>query len=227
MQRSHLKTAEVGLVNDWMPAVPGMVARLEAGIDVLDVGCGRGQSTVCMAKAWPNSRFFGVDYSGESIAGAMKLAHDENLTNVEFIQAAAHEIGRTRKYALVCSFDCIHDMVDPIATLNTIREVLAEDGVYLWAEPNASHNALENRNAFGRLFHSVSPLHCLTVSLAHDGEGLGTVIGEEGARRLARAAGFRSFERLPIQNPVNQASVCVDLWRRTAISMEYRPSRLP
>jgi SAM-dependent methyltransferase len=192
------------LIESWLPAVPGLVERLEAGIDVLDVGCGRGQSTVRMAQVWPQSRVVGVDYHGDSIAGAIKLARDQGVNNVEFIQAPAHLIDRGRSYQLVCSFDCIHDMVDPVATLQAIREVLAGDGVYLWSEPNASHLAHENRNPFGRLFHAVSPLHCLTVSLAHDGAGLGTVIGEEGARALATEAGFGSFERLPISNPVNQ-----------------------
>jgi 2-polyprenyl-3-methyl-5-hydroxy-6-metoxy-1,4-benzoquinol methylase len=192
------------LVESWLPAIPGLVERLEAGMDVLDVGCGSGQSTVRLAQAFPKSRIVGLDYHGDSIAGAIKLAHDEGLDNVEFIQAAADQIDRGRKYQLVCSFDCIHDMVKPVETLRAIREVLADDGVYLWSEPNASHLAHENRNPFGRLFHAVSPLNCLTVSLAHDGAGLGTVIGEEGARALASAAGFSSFERLSIQNPVNQ-----------------------
>jgi len=195
--KHHLNT-------EWLPAVPGLVQRLTRGIDVLDVGCGRGQSTVHMAEAWPASRFTGLDYHGESIAGAMKNAADRGLSNVSFLQEAAHRISRDRQYDLICSFDCIHDMVDPLETLKTIRSVLKEDGVYIWAEPNLSHLAHENRNPIGRAFHAVSPLHCLTVSLAYDGAGLGTVIGEKGARDLASQAGFVSFERLPIPNPFNQ-----------------------
>ena len=188
----------------WLPAVPGLVDRLTRGIDVLDVGCGRGQSTVTMAEAWPASRFVGLDYHSESIAGAMKLAAERDLSNASFVQAAAHEIARDRQYDLICAFDCIHDMVQPVETLKTIRSVLKDDGVYLWAEPNLSHLAHENRHPIGRAFHAVSPLHCLTVSLAYDGAGLGTVIGEKGARDLASQAGFSSFERLPIPNPFNQ-----------------------
>jgi hypothetical protein len=95
-------------------------------------------------------------------------------------------------------------MVDPRKTVRSIREALAPDGVYVWSEPNCSANAHENRNPVGRTFHAISPLHCMTVSLAFGGEGLGTVIGEQGARALAQEAGFTRFEKLPIQNPFNQ-----------------------
>lgn len=192
------------LVQSWLPAVPGLVDRLTAGIAVADVGCGRGQSTVHMAEAFPRSRFLGIDYHEASIAAALKTARDMNLTNVQFLQLPADAISRDLRFDLVCSFDCIHDMVDPLATLLRIRDVLADGGVYVWAEPNASDNPLENRNPLGRLCQTVSPLHCLTVSLAHDGAGLGTVIGERGVRDLARQAGFSSCERLAVNDPFNQ-----------------------
>jgi 2-polyprenyl-3-methyl-5-hydroxy-6-metoxy-1,4-benzoquinol methylase len=192
------------LCGEWLAAVPGLVARLEAGAAACDVGCGRGQSTVAMAKAYPASRFLGIDYDARSIAAGRKLAADAGLKNVEFLQAAADQIPRDRKYGLICSFDCIHDMVDPLGTLRAIRAALAPDGVYLWSEPNCSHDASENRNPLGRTFHAISPLHCMTVSLAYKGAGLGTVIGEKGARELAAQAGFSEFEKLPIQNPFNQ-----------------------
>jgi len=192
------------LTKDWLGAVPGLTGRLEKGANVADVGCGRGQSTVTMGKAFPNSRFLGIDYHGPSIEYARGLASKGNLSNVEFLQAAADRIPKDRKFDLVCSFDCIHDMVDPRGTLKAIHESLADDGVYVWSEPNAAANAHENRNPVGKAFHSISPLHCMTVSLAHNGAGLGTVIGEQGARQLAQEAGFSKFEHLPIQNPFNQ-----------------------
>lgn len=192
------------LVKDWLGAVSGLTPRLERGVAVADIGCGCGQSTVAMAKAFPKSKVLGIDYHGPSIERARKLAAARDLTNVEFLQAPAQEIPKNRRFELICSFDCIHDMVDPDATLKAIREALADDGVYVWSEPNASANAHENRNPLGKTFHTISPLHCMTVSLAYNGAGLGTVIGEEGARALAKAAGFSSFERLPIQNPFNQ-----------------------
>jgi 2-polyprenyl-3-methyl-5-hydroxy-6-metoxy-1,4-benzoquinol methylase len=192
------------LVKDWLAAVPGLTAKLERGATIGDVGCGRGQSTVTIAKAFPNSRVLGIDYHVPSIEYARNLASEQGARNVEFVAAAADKIPADRKYDLICSFDCIHDMVDPLGTLKAIRDVLAPDGVYVWSEPNASDKAHENRNPLGRTFHSISPLHCMTVSLAHNGAGLGTVIGESGARRLAEEAGFSTFEVLPIQNPFNQ-----------------------
>jgi 2-polyprenyl-3-methyl-5-hydroxy-6-metoxy-1,4-benzoquinol methylase len=193
------------LTGDWLAKVPGLVEKLKAGAKVADVGCGCGQSTVAMAKAFPNSEVVGIDYDERSIERAQRLAKEGGVRNAEFVAAPAQEVAsRGEKYDLVCSFDCVHDMVDPKGTLRAIREALKEDGVYLWSEPNASANPLENRNPVGRAFSAISPLHCLTVSLAHEGEGLGTVIGEDGARRLAEEAGFSSFEKLPIENPFNQ-----------------------
>ncbi|MBI5868133.1 MAG: methyltransferase domain-containing protein [candidate division Zixibacteria bacterium] len=166
------------LAKDWLGAVPGLVPKLEKGAAIADIGCGCGQSTVAMAKAFPNSRVVGIDYDHRSIERARKLASEEKAGNVTFIEAAADRIPRDQKFDLVCSFDCIHDMVDPKGTLRAIRDSLADDGVYLWSEPNASDKA--------------------------QGEGLGTVIGETGARQLASEAGFSQFERLPIDNPFNQ-----------------------
>lgn len=192
------------LTQQWLPTVPGLLEKLERGAVVADIGCGRGQSTVNMAKAWPGSTFIGIDYHRESIASALKLADEQGVTNVRFIQGPAEELPGDRSYDLVCSFDCIHDMVDPVATLRTIHRVMSKDGDYIWSEPNASHLAHENQNPIGRAFHAISPLHCMTVSLAHGGAGLGTVIGEHGARALASEAGFVNFEKLPIDNPFNQ-----------------------
>jgi 2-polyprenyl-3-methyl-5-hydroxy-6-metoxy-1,4-benzoquinol methylase len=193
------------LAHDWIAKVPGLTERLKEGARVVDIGCGRGQSTVAIAKAFPRSKVLGIDYHAASIKYARQLAEKEHAANVKFICASAHEIPRDQKYDLICSFDCIHDMVDPRGTLKAIRSALAEDdGVYLWSEPNASEKPHENRNPIGKAFSAISPLHCMTVSLAHNGEGLGTVIGEAGARTLAREAGFSSFEKLPIQNPFNQ-----------------------
>ncbi len=192
------------LASHWIPAVPGLAEKLTQGARVADIGCGRGQSTVNMAKAFPQSLFVGVDYHADSIRAARELAKREGVDNIAFVQASAEETPNGAPYDLVTTFDCIHDMVDPDATLNRIHDVMAEDGVWLWSEPNASHEPNENRNPVGRVFQSVSPMHCMTVSLAHGGAGLGTVIGEKGARQLASRAGFRSFEKVEIENPFNQ-----------------------
>jgi SAM-dependent methyltransferase len=192
------------LVNDWLAAVPGLTDRLSRGIYVADVGCGFGMSTVTMAAAFPKSRFLGVDDDLGSIDRARRLAAERHVRNVRWVAAPAHHLPPTPPHDLICTFDCIHDMADPRTTLRAIHDALADDGVYLWSEPNASDNPLENRNPVGKAFACVSPLHCMTVSLAHDGEGLGTIIGERGVRELGKEAGFSSIEKLPIQNPFNQ-----------------------
>ncbi len=192
------------LAKDWIGAIPGMVERLQEGGSVADVGCGCGQSTIHMAKAFPKSQFLGIDYSPASITRAKKLGEEEGLSNIEWKEASAEEIPKDGKFDLICSFDCIHDMVHPRDVLRAIREALSPDGVYLWSEPNATHDPLENRNPLGRTFFNISPVHCMTVSLAHGGEGLGTVIGEKGVRELADSVGFSKVEKLPIENPFNQ-----------------------
>jgi SAM-dependent methyltransferase len=192
------------LVQEWLPAVPGLPERLKAGIDVADVGCGYGLSTMTMAAAFPASRFVGLDYDAGSIFRARRVSAERGLHNIDWRAEAAHLSLRDRRFGLICAFDCIHDMVDPRATLRAIRGALTPDGVFLWSEPNASHNPLENRNPVGKAFQCVSPLHCMTVSLAHRGEGLGTVIGERGVHALAQEAGFSHSEKLPVQNPFNQ-----------------------
>lgn len=192
------------LVKDWLGAIPGLNAKLEGGARIADVGCGAGLSSVTMGKAFPKSKITGIDFHGPSIERARKHASEAGLKNVTFLQAPAHELPSNEPYDLICSFDCIHDMVDPRTTVRTIHKALAQDGVYLWSEPNASDNAYENKNPVGKAFHAISPLHCMTVSLAFNGAGLGTVIGEKGARALAKEAGFTHFEKLPIQNPFNQ-----------------------
>jgi 2-polyprenyl-3-methyl-5-hydroxy-6-metoxy-1,4-benzoquinol methylase len=191
------------LVNDWLAKVPGLIQRLQWGARVADIGCGRGLSTIEMAKAFPESKFLGIDLHAGSIEGAWTRARAAGLGNVAFLAISADELPQDN-YDLICSFDCIHDMANPLGALKAIRSAMADDGCYLWSEPNASHNAAENRNPIGKVFHSISPLHCMTVSLANEGAGLGTVIGEAGARKLAETAGFSSFGRLPVENPFNQ-----------------------
>jgi 2-polyprenyl-3-methyl-5-hydroxy-6-metoxy-1,4-benzoquinol methylase len=192
------------LVQEWLPAVPNLPERLKAGIDVADIGCGYGLSTMTMAAAFPASRFVGIDADAGSIFRARRTAAARGITNVEWRAESAHALPRDRRFGLICAFDCVHDMVDPKGALRAIRAGLAGDGVFLWSEPNASDDPLENRNPVGRAFQCVSPLHCMTVSLAHRGEGLGTVIGERGVRALARETGFSHVEKLPIQHPFNQ-----------------------
>jgi len=192
------------LCKDWLNAIPGLTRKLENGASIADIGCGCGQSSVAIAKAFPKSNVLGIDNHGPSIDRARKLAASEGLSNIEFVKASAQDISWKKNYDLICALDCIHDMGDPISTLKAIREALTDDGVLFWSEPNASDNPLACRNPVGKMFSSLSPFHCMTVSLAHGGEGLGTIIGETGTKKLAEEAGFSHFEKLPVENPFNQ-----------------------
>jgi hypothetical protein len=167
IDRLHKPWFDHLLVKEWLPGVPGLVARLEGGIAVLDVGCGLGRSTRAVASAFPRSRVTGLDPDEFSITRAREEAR--GLANAEFVR----EWPAAARYDAALAIDCVHDMADPVGALRKIRAAL-------------------------------SPLHCLTVSLAEGGAGLGTIIGEAGARTLAEAAGFASFERLAIKSRVQQ-----------------------
>src|SRR5438270_2016917 len=192
------------LVQEWLPAVDGLPERLKAGIEVADVGCGYGLSTMTMAAAFPTSRFLGIDYDAGSIFRARRVSAERGLHNVEWRAEPAHLLPRDRWFGLICAFDCIHDMVDSKNTLRAIRAGLADDCVFLLSVLNASDNPLDIPIPFVKAFLFVSLLHFLTVSIVHHGEGLGTVIGERGVRALAAETGFSHVEKLPIQNPFNQ-----------------------
>lgn len=193
------------LTQDWIAMVPNLPEKLNDGAAVADIGCGCGQSSVILAKAYPKSVVLGIDNDPSSIERAQELSLQARAENAHFVCATPESVALGgQKFDVVCSLDCIHDMVDPISVLKAIRTMMADDGVYLWGEPNASDDPLENRNPVGKCFSSVSPLHCLTVSLAHNGAGLGTTIGERGARRLAEEVGFSNFRRLPTEHPFVQ-----------------------
>lgn len=191
------------LAQEWLPSIPELKKKLEDGARVLDLGCGCGRSTVAMAKAYPNSQFVGLDIDGRSIRRANCLKAERSLGNVDFVEKPIENMAKEETFDLICAFDCIHDMVKPRETLKTVRQLLKDDGVLLWIEPNASDNPLENRNIVGRAYAAISPHHCLTVSLAHGGDGLGTTIGERGAKELAGEAGFSGFRKLPIEDAMS------------------------
>lgn len=193
------------LTTQWLPAIPGLVEKLQTGIEVADIGCGAGQALIQMAKAYPNSSFTGLDNDAASIKKARENADKEGVAGrVSFHQVSADQVPAQPQYDLICTFDCIHDMTNPRGALKAIRAALKADGLYFWSEPNCSEKVEDNINPLGRLFATISPLHCMTVSLAHGGEGLGTIIGAGGAQALAKEAGFSHFEKLPIDNPFNQ-----------------------
>jgi SAM-dependent methyltransferase len=187
----------------WIPAA-GLGERLDAGIDVADVGCGRGRALVKMAKAFPRSRFVGYDVYSPNVAKAKKLAEEAGVAErVSFVELDASE-GLPGTFDLVTTFDVIHDAVDPRGLLRSIRKSLKKDGKYLCLDINCSSKVEENVGPLGSLFYGCSVLYCMTTSLAHGGEALGTCgLSEPKLQELGGEAGFKHVRRLPLENPFN------------------------
>ncbi len=195
------------------PLVPGLIDRLERGIHVIDVGCGRGRALNELATWFPNSRFTGYDLSEASIRYARDTAAARGLENVGFHALDAARIGEVEPEGgtdLVVTFDAVHDQADPDAVAAGIRHALADDGVYLAQDIDASsshHGDLDH--PLGPFVYTASCLHCMTVSLAADGAGYGAMWGRERARDLFRRAGFRDVEVHKLEHdPVGVFYVC-------------------
>jgi 2-polyprenyl-3-methyl-5-hydroxy-6-metoxy-1,4-benzoquinol methylase len=192
------------LVETWLPGA-GVVDKLEQGAKVADVGCGRGQALCTMAKAFPNSQFFGFDNHKPGIEGARKNAEKLGVAqNTKFEVRGSTDLPQTGDFDLVCTLDALHDMVDPHGAGRSIYGALKPGGTWFIIEPNVSDNLEENLNPVGRVFYSVSMLQCMTASLAHGGTGYGACMGPAKIRKVAEEAGFKSFEKLAIDNPFNQ-----------------------
>jgi len=191
------------LIASWLPALEGVEAKLSAGAQVADVGCGHGASTALMARAYPISVFTGSDYHEESIAQARKRIADAGLADrVRFDVASAQTFGGG-PYDLVTSFDCLHDMGDPLGAARHIREALAADGTWMVVEPYAGDSVNANLNPVGRVYYSFSTFLCVPNALSQDGGyALGAQAGEEPVRRLAIDAGYTRFRRVA-ETPFN------------------------
>lgn len=176
-----------------LPLVPGLVDKLEGGIDVLDVGCGSGQAMITLAKRFPNSFFAGYDFSEEGIARAKAAAKEAGLSNVRFEVRDAAKIGETEKYDLITSFDAIHDQADPAGMLSSIHQALRPHGVYLVQDiAGSSHLEKNYDQPVAPFLYTISLTHCMTVSLAYGGAGLGAMWGEEKAVEMMKDAGFKN-----------------------------------
>lgn len=174
-----------------LPLVPGLVEKLEGGIDVLDVGCGSGQAMIALAKRFPNSAFAGYDFSEESIGRARAQAKSLGLANLRFEVRDAAAIGENDKYDLITSFDAIHDQANPAGMLASINQALRPNGVYLVQDIAGSSRLEKNFDQpAAPWLYTISLTHCMTVSLAYGGEGLGAMWGEEKAVEMMKAAGF-------------------------------------
>ncbi len=195
MAAESSQTVVAALEPHILPLVPGLTEKLEAGIEVLDVGCGSGQAMITLAAKYPNSRFAGYDFSEEGIARARNEAAAKGLTNVRFEVRDAAAIGETAKYDLITSFDAIHDQANPAGMLTSIEQALKPDGVYLIQDITGSSYLEKNydRPASPWLY-TISYSHCMTVSLADGGAGLGAMWGEEKCVEMLHEAGFQKVD---------------------------------
>jgi 2-polyprenyl-3-methyl-5-hydroxy-6-metoxy-1,4-benzoquinol methylase len=191
------------LVDSWLPALEGVHDALTAGARVADVGCGHGVSTTVMAQRYQASTFFGFDYHAASIERAAQLAAEQGVaSNTGFIKASAEDYPGS-DYDLICFFDCLHDMGDPVGALKHARETLSPDGTVMLVEPRAGDSLSENLNPVGRVYYAASTMICTPSSLAQDvGAAFGAQAGEARLRGAAEAAGFTHF-RKATETPVN------------------------
>ena len=177
-----------------LPLIPRIQDRLESGIDVLDLGCGRGKALIAMAARFPQSRFVGYDLSEEAIAYADAQAQMRNLKNIRFEVRDLSDYSQTadiHSYDFVTTFDAVHDQAKPMELLKGIRRTLRPGGTYMMQDISSSSHIENNMNhPLGTLLYTISTMHCMTVSLAQGGEGLGTVWGRELAQTMLREAGF-------------------------------------
>jgi SAM-dependent methyltransferase len=184
------------LISSWIPALDGVKEKLEAGARVADVGCGKGASTLLLARAFPNSEFFGFDYHDKSIEAARESAKRNGVADrVTFEVAKAKEFPG-KDYDFVAVFDCLHDMGDPVGAADHVRKSLASDGTWMIVEPFANDQLKDNLNPVGRVYYSFSTLLCTPCSRSQEvGLCLGAQAGETRIRDVVKAAGFNRFRR--------------------------------
>jgi SAM-dependent methyltransferase len=179
------------LIASTLPLAPGLTERLRAGARAADIGCGTGHAIVLMAAAFPASTFVGYDLAQDAIDKARAEAAEAGVTNATFEVCDVAKLAPAEPFDAVVSFDTIHDQVDPVAVLDSIYRALVPGGTYLMQEPHTSSNLEDNlANPMAPLIYAISTLHCMTVSLAHGGAGLGTAFGEQVARQMLADAGF-------------------------------------
>ena len=196
------------LIDVTLPLVPGLVDRLREGIDVADVGCGSGHAVNLMAGAFPRSRFTGYDFSDAGIATARSEADRQGLANARFEKRDAARLGETSRFDFITTFDAVHDQARPDLMLAGIAAALRPGGVYLCVDTSASSKLAENLDhPLGPFLYTVSCMHCMTVSLADGGMGLGTMWGEETARQMLREAGFTSIEAKRLDGDIVNAYI--------------------
>ncbi len=191
------------LIAEWIPSLTGIEEKLKKGAKVADVGCGHGASTIIMAQAFPNSRFYGFDNHPASIKNAWAKAEKAGVADrVSFEVAPASDI-HDENFDLICFFDCLHDMGDPVGAAKRACETLDADGSVLIVEPMAGNTVEENFNIVGRTFSAASTLCCTANAIAQGGTALGAVASEDALREAVLSGGFTQFRRAT-ETPFNR-----------------------
>jgi len=191
------------LVPEWIPALDGVEDRLRTGTTVADIGCGHGHSTIIMAEAFPNSSFRGFDTHAESIEAAQANAEAAGLADRVSFEVSQGGSASQEKFDLVCFFDCLHDMGDPVGAAKRAAGMLAKDGTVMLVEPFAADRVEDNFNPVGRLYYAASTTLCCAHAISENGPMvLGAQAGEAQLADVFRQAGFRHF-RCAAQTPFN------------------------
>jgi ubiquinone/menaquinone biosynthesis C-methylase UbiE len=184
------------LIPAWIPALDEVEDKLRSGATVADIGCGLGASTILLAQEYPNSRFTGSDYHDRSIEMARKRAGEAGVADRVSFEVASAASFSGSGYDLAATFDCLHDMGDPLAAAKHVRQALKPDGTWLVVEPYAADETAGNMNPVGRVYYSFSTLLCVPNALSQPGGySLGAQAGEAAIRRVATDAGFTRFRR--------------------------------
>jgi 2-polyprenyl-3-methyl-5-hydroxy-6-metoxy-1,4-benzoquinol methylase len=212
MERETAPIYEHLLVQEWLPEMPDVLAKLQRGATVADIGCGSGRAVIELAQAFPNSRFVGYDAFAPQVARATANAAIAGVADrASFVVLDASQ-GLPEQFDIITTFDVVHDAVDPAALMRAIRAALKPDGIYILQEMGAADTLEENiaSGPLGTFFYGVSVLYCMTTSLAEGGAGLGTAgMPESTIRRMAASLNFSQVRRIPIEDPFHSL---FELW---------------
>lgn len=193
MAEESAQTVVAALVDHILPLAPGLLERLESGIEVLDIGCGSGRAMARLAREFPNSRFTGYDFSAEAVGRAQGLIGD--LPNLAFEQVDLARMLDVDRFDLITAFDVIHDQAEPALVLANVHRALAPGGTFLMQDISGTGRLEQDvHHPLGTLLYTISCLHCMTVSLAQNGAGLGAMWGREVAESMLADAGFASVD---------------------------------
>jgi ubiquinone/menaquinone biosynthesis C-methylase UbiE len=210
MAEESAQTVVAALDDAIIPLVPELAERLEAGIEVADIGCGSGRALNHLAALYPASRFTGYDLSLEAVDNANREAMKAGLGNVEFVAVDATHLPGDARFDLILTFDAVHDQAHPAAVLANIRRLLKPGGVYLMQDIDSATDVADNMDRpLAPFIYTISCMHCMTVSLAQNGDGLGAAWGEQLALEMLKDAGFASIETHRLEHDImNLYYVC-------------------